>query len=78
MALITKAEATALATTFKQSEAQRLNQYLTNLAQSGIVGGTYTYSSIIPDPQANAAGAALTAAGWTAAVDTVAKTITVS
>lgn len=78
MAILLKTDAQVLATAFIQNEAQRLNQYLLNLAQSGIVGGVYTYPSIIPNAQANAAGAALTAAGWTVVVDTAAKTITVT
>jgi hypothetical protein len=67
-----------LADDFSRAEFARLERWLLAQAQSGVVGGQYNYSAWTKSADLLAAKAALEAAGWTVAVDNVAKIATIS
>lgn len=77
-AFLTKTAAQALASAYVAGEADRLNAFMTNLANSGVVGGTMSYPAFITDAQAQTVVVPLQTAGWTVVLDTIAKTVTVS
>jgi hypothetical protein len=75
--MITKNQATVLATNFQVSLAERVAAYLLAQAQAGVVGGTFVVDTASL-AQANAARTTLQNAGWTVVYDAPTQTATIT
>jgi hypothetical protein len=76
--LISKTEANARATAYRNTLGDRVYAFLIARADAGLVGGAFPYTD--QDGIANATNVrdALIAAGWTVSVDTGNKIVTIS
>lgn len=75
--MISKTEAIQLFNAFNNTFSARVEAQIRSAASSGLTSVTISYGTV-PNAIAAATGAELTAAGWTVAVDTTAKTVTIS
>lgn len=75
--MITKAQATVVATNFQQSLTKRVADWLTSQAQQGIVGGQFVVDAASLS-QATQAGTDLTNAGWTVSYNSQTMIATIS
>lgn len=75
--MLTKAQATAIATSFTTTLTQRVAQYLQNQAQAGIVGGTFFVDNASTS-QAVQARADLQTAGWVVSYDAPTQIATIT
>lgn len=75
--MISKAEATNLFNAFNLGFSARVEAQIRAAAQSGNTSVVVNYGTVT-DAVANAVRTELIAAGWTVAVDTTAKTVTIS
>lgn len=78
LTMITRTQAAAIANAFVAAERDRAIQWLTNRAQGGDIGGTYTVPGQVPMGNLAPVKTELEGAGWTVVVDAPNRTVTIS
>jgi hypothetical protein len=77
-AMISKTDATVIATAYQNTLRDRVLQFLRARALAGFVGGVFTYTTADSTPVALQVRTDLIAAGWSVAVDQPSMTVTIS